>query len=291
LQHTSNEHEIDLEAARVAMVALFGFVPPYETVDERHVRIAPDTTLLTVESALRFLASMPKPLICAAAKSGGTLKVTCELVVAADGAEREILERRLELRDEGGALFDDLVDRYGDDHHRVMAFGRKSSVVVSLAGARRWHRDYMIDFVSWRADDAGNSLATSDAQYEEARRVGARGILQFFSPAERVVTSDGTSFPFPLPDSATNDERMKLEKAMIERARSRLVAITEEEDVAAVERQLVERGEIPADSFASYAHDRESLGDKILSSQLQQFFRDKAMPPEVVAFVDACRAG
>ena len=291
MQHTLNEDELDLEAARVAMVALFGFVPPYETVDERHVRIAPDSTLLPMESALRFLASMPKPLICAAAKSGGTLKVTCELLVATDGAERENLERRLRLDDEGGELFDDLVDRYGDDDHCVMAFGRTSAVLVSIAGARRWHRDYIIDYVGWRADDAGNSLVTGDAQYEEARRVGAKGILQFFSPAEHVVTSDGTSFPFPLPDSATNDERLKLERAMVERARSRLVAITEEEDVAAVERQLVEHGEIPADSFATHTHDRESLGDKILSSQLQQFFRDKAMPPEVAAFVDACRAG
>ncbi|MEP7066430.1 MAG: hypothetical protein ABI889_10385 [Gemmatimonadota bacterium] len=288
---TSNEEDLDLEAARLTLVALFAFVPPYESVDDRHVRIAPESALLSIDSAARFMASMPKPLICAADRVGITLRVTCELLAAASEFERDMFTRRLKSNTGDGELFDSLADAHGENEHSVLVISGTRSLLVSLAGARRWYRDYIVDFIGWRADDVRSAPAADDAQYSGANRQGASGILQFFSPADHLVTTDGTSVPFPLPDSATSEERRKLERAMIERARSRLVSISQEDDIAAVEQSLVERAEIPADAIGEYLRDRDSFGDQVLSSQMQQFFRDRAMPPEVAAFVDACRVG
>jgi hypothetical protein len=151
--------------------------------------------------------------------------------------------------------------------------------VPSLATLRRWARDYVVGFLNWRVDEA---------QHDEAERQGAREIVHFTSPAD-TLHSAGALFKFPPSDSATPEERRKVENALLEIARQRLVAINEEEDIAAVERQLVERCEIPADSMAREVRTLESYMDKLSASQMQQFFRDRAMPPEVAAFVDACR--
>jgi hypothetical protein len=280
VEHACSEEELDLEAARLTLVALFGLVPAYEAVDDQHVRIAPDSDLLSVDSASRFLASMPKPLMCLAENVRGTLKVTCELQMGATGIEGASSEARRQINDQR-ELLRILENRYRDDDDRFLAFGGKASAAPSLATLRRWARDYVVGFLHWCVDDA---------RHDEAERQGAKEIVRFTSPADTLHTG-GADFEFPPSDSATPEERRKVEHALLEIARQRLVAITEEEDIAAVERQLVERCEIPADSMAREVRTLESYMDKLSASQMQQFFRDRAMPPEVAAFVDACRAG
>ena len=52
---------------------------------------------------------------------------------------------------------------------------------------------------------------------------------------------------------------------------------------------MVERGEIPADSFDAGGRERDRWWANMFASQLEYLFRDRAMPPEAAAFIDACR--
>ncbi|HEV7703466.1 MAG TPA: hypothetical protein VGO46_04200 [Gemmatimonadaceae bacterium] len=289
MESTANEVAIDEQAARVTLAALFGTIPEYQSLDEARVRVAPDAALLSIDSAVRLLATMPKPLLCYAENVHGTLTVTCELLAAASDEEREQFELRLATEGEGTQPFDSLKERYGDGDHLIAVFGRASATCVPLSAVRQWSRDYEIDFSGPREDDVNNPRVRTDPQYEEARRLGAKGILKFTSPAANFMTADGTLYAFPPEQNATSREKERLERAMLALAKSRLLYFEEEEDIATVERVMVERGEIPADSIESGGRDREQWWNHMFASQLEYLFKDRAMPPEAAAFIDACR--
>lgn len=283
------EDALDLDAARVALIAFLGGVPAYESVSADRMRVAPDSAILTFEQATRLLASMPKPLVCHAENVDGTLHVTCELLAELSAVEQERFARRRDEPGERRDLFQYLIEEYGDDDHRVAAYGHGQSTVVSIAAARRWHRDYEHEHVSWGADRTANEGAHDRPEYADARRRGAKGIIRFSSMADHVVTLDAEHFLFPLADSATPEDRRRLEKGLIEIARSQLLLIEDEEELSAVERELVERGELPADSLVRHERNPWPYLHRVMASQMRKFFEGRAMPPEVEAFVDACR--
>ena len=205
MKRAPSEGTIDAEAARVTLVALAGMIPNYEMLDAGRVRVAPDAAVLSVDAAAQLLASMPKPLLCYAESVAGTLEVKCELLAEADFGVQERFDRLREVDGESESPFKSLVDCYGDgDRHLIAVFGRAEQLFVSLAGARRWFRDYEICFASWRADDANNEMAKGDPDYAKARKRGAKGIMHFTSPAAHLPTMDGHLVPFPPSNSAPN---------------------------------------------------------------------------------------
>ena len=289
MESTTNEVAIDEQAARVALAALFGTIPEFESLDDARVRVAPDAALLSIDSAVRLLATLPKPLLCYAENVHGTLTVTCELLAAASDEEREQFELRLATEGEGRLPFEQLTERYGDGDHLIAVFGHGNVASVPMSAVRQWSRDYEIDFSSPTEDDVNNPRVKRDPQYEAARKLGAKGILRFTSPASNFMTADGTLFAFPPAKNATSRDRERLERAMLALAKSRLLYFEEEEDIATVERVMVERGEIPADSVDGGGRDRERWWNHMFASQLEYLFKDRAMPPEAEAFIDACR--
>jgi hypothetical protein len=290
MESTRDEVAIDEQAARVALAALFGTIPEYQSLDEGHVRIAPDAALLPIDSAARLLALMPKPLLCYAENVNGTLAVTCELLDAASDVEREQFELRLATEREGNHLLDHVIERYGDGDHVIAVFGHSNVTCVPLSAARQFSRDYEIDFSGHVTDDVDNPHAASSPLHAKARKLGAKGILKFSSPASSFMTSDGTLFAFPPPNNATPRDRERLERAMLALAKARLLYFEEQEDIATVERVMVERGEIPADAADIGGRDRERWWNHMFVSQLEHLFKDRVMPPEAAAFIDACRS-
>ena len=272
---------IDEDAARIALLALGATIPKWEALDDRRVRIEPVNAILSVDAATRFLASMPKPLICTAEALNGTLVVECELVAEAAVLDQRIFEERQKNEEAGGGPLSEIVEREGDGDVPVAVVGKADSIVVPLAAARSWSRDYEIPYSICRVDDAHPPTRT--------RTAGAKGVLRFSSHADYVETMDGRRFAFPLPKGASNEERDGLERGLIGIAKALLFVIDEEEELATVERGLVERGELPADSVSGRGRDRDVYLHRVLASQMSHFFAGRAMPPEVAAFVDACR--
>ena len=78
---------------------------------------------------------------------------------------------------------------------------------------------------------------------------------------------------------------------MIAIAKVRLLCIEAEEDIATVERMMVENGAIPADSIGTEERDRQTWVNRVFASQLEYQYKGRAMPPEAEAFIDACRSG
>jgi hypothetical protein len=290
MESTRDEVAIDEQAARVALAALFGTIPEFQTVDEGHVRIAPDAALLPIDSAARLLASMPKPLLCYAENANGTLAVTCELLDAASDEEREQFELRQAMEREGSELLGHVRERYGDGDHRIAVFGHAKVTCVPLSAARQFSRDYEIDFSGFVTDDVDSPQASGSPMHAAARELGAQGILQFSSPASSFMTSDGTLYAFPPSKNMSPRDCERLERAMLALAKSRLLFFEEEEDIATVERVMVERGEIPADAMDRGGRDRDRWWNHMFASQLEYLFKDRAMPPEAAAFIDACRS-
>ncbi len=288
MESTLSDLAIDEQAARLALMALRGTLPAYEPLDDDRVRIAPDNVVLSIDEAARLLASMPKPLICYGDKVRGTLVVECELAGASKQLDRGIFESHRHLFADADPL-EEIVERYGDEDHLFAAFSGSDSLLLSFAALRRWFRDYQIDFSYFRADDAFNPLVTDDPQYDEARRRGAKGILQLSSPSRDVTTLGGRHFPFPLPDSASPADRQGLEKGLIDIAKSLLPAIEDEEEIATVGRSLVEHAALPADAVWKHGRDPEAHRHDVLASQMKYFFDGRATPPEIAAFIDACR--
>jgi len=283
------EIAIDEQAARVALAALFGTIPEYQPLDEAHVRIAPDLALLPLDSAARLLASMPKPLLCYAENVNGTVAVTCELLCEASDEDREQFDLRSAIEDEHGEIMNHLKERHGDGDHRIAVFGHATTTCVPLSAVRRWSRDYEIDYSGMVTGDVEEPHDEGSPLHATARKLGAKGILRFTSPAATFMTSDGTLMAFPPASDAPPRDRERLERAMLALAKARLLAFEDEEEIATVERVMVARGEIPADSIENGGHDRERWWNHIFASQLEYLFKDRAMPPEAAAFIDACR--
>jgi hypothetical protein len=77
---------------------------------------------------------------------------------------------------------------------------------------------------------------------------------------------------------------------MLAHVKTRLLYFEDEEELASVERALVERGEIPADRVEGAGRTRPRWWTHVFASQLEYLFRDRAMPPEAAAVIDACRS-
>ncbi len=275
------------QAARLALMALRGTIPSYEPLDDR-VRIAPDDALLSTNAAARLLASLPKPLICCGESVRGSLVVECELVAEAKPLDRRIYERHKHRFVDDDPL-GDVIEHYGEGDHLFAAFSGSASLLITLAAVRCWLHDYQIDFSDYLADDACNPLLTDDPQYDEARRLGAKGILQLSSPARHVTTLGGRHYSYPLPDHASTADREALEKGLLDIAKALLPAIEDEEEIATVERGLIERAELPADYVWRHGRDRDGHMHAVLAMHMKHFFAGRAAPPEVDAFIDACR--
>jgi len=288
MESTLSDPAIDVQAARLALMALRGTLPAYEPLDDDRVRIVPDSAVLSSDEAASLLASMPKPLLCYAEKVRGVLVVECELGMESEPSDGRIGEIHRHFLSDAD-LLEQIVERYGDEDHLFAAFSGTETLLVSFSTLRRWLRDYQIDFSNHRVDDAFNPLVTDDPQYREARRRGAKGILQLSSPARGVTTLGGRHYPFPLPASASDADRQGLERGLIEIAKSLLPAIEDEEEIATVGRTLVERGELPADAVWKQGRDPQAHRYGVLASQMKHFFDGRATPPEIAAFIDACR--
>jgi len=71
------------------------------------------------------------------------------------------------------------------DDLAVYCVGRGETLLVSLAAVERWARDYFVKRVNCRGDDVNNHLCADWADYREAKKRGAAGILMFSSPADQ----------------------------------------------------------------------------------------------------------
>jgi hypothetical protein len=273
----------------LALVAMKGAIPRYEYLDESVVRVEPDLEPVSTEAGARLLASRPKPLTCFAENVDGVLVVTCEALSDASDTERERYARSQQLVEEIGGTFGHLDQRYGVADHLIAVFGRTASLFVSIAVARRWFADYQIDFANARMDDVGNEFVRDNPQYEEAKRRGAKGIMQFSSPADHVMTLEGQHFLFPLPETASAEEREQLEEGMIDVAKCMLFQIDDERELAAEERELAERGELAAESLNKRRYDPWPRLYRVLASQMRHFFAGRQPPPDVAKFIEACK--
>ena len=281
---------MDEQAAHLTLLALRGMIPAYESIDEDHVRFSPDRSLHSTDAAARLLMAMPKPLACYAESVDGVLEVRYKSLANASTPEHDRFVRRRQFDEEHGGLFPDLVERYGGDEHVIAVFARGKSMFVPLEVARRWNRDYELSFSNWRADDANNRLAKEDPDYIEARRRGAKGVLRFDSSAGRVPTMDGGDLQFPPPASASPDDRQILERAFVEIAKSLMVEIIDERELAAEERELVERGELSPDALVRHNRDWHWHGLRLFASQMRYFFAGSTPPADVAAFIRATRS-
>lgn len=287
MRWSSDEGALDVEAARMALVALAGTVPSYEPLDDDRVRIAPDAAILSPETAARLLASMPKPLSCHAECVGGVLEIKCELLAELGDEALEQFESRHDVAGAMTGLFGDLTEQ-GEHAGLVAAFGRGEPAYVSLESARRWSHDYEISYAKAHVDGANDAPARAHSEYDEARRRGAATIVRFTSLASEVATIDGGHFPFPLPDSATAEDLRRVERTFVEMAKHLLLEINDEEELAAVERELVERGELPADSTERYTSGAPRYMQRVAASQMRKFFEGRPVPAECAAFIDSC---
>ena len=177
-----------------------------------------------------------------------------------------------------------LEDRYGSGDHSVVAFGRDEHLEVTLSVVELWHARYEIRDVSLRGDDVENPLCVDEPEYREARSLGARALLRFSSPAD--TRGSGVTFTLPLSESATMEEREQVEKILVEMAESyhMLLALDVDDMLPG-----------PTETESQFRRwQRRSLREhrehmKELAPELEQFFAGREMPPEVAAFIAACR--
>ena len=182
-----------LDAARLALLALRASVSQHTPLPGPGVRVFPRSEVLAADAAAQLLAALPKPVACSATPSSDLLEVTCSALEPGT-PDFDWHARGVALSREDGGFMGYLTRRRqaNSTDVSVCCFGRDESLLVSLAAVDRWAEDYYIKRVNLRGDDVTNDLCTDWPQYREAKQRGAAGILIFSSPAD----SRGAIFMF-----------------------------------------------------------------------------------------------
>jgi hypothetical protein len=270
-------------AARLALLALRASVGKDIPLEPDRVALngAPATS---VDAAAHMLALLPKPTLCSGDVEAGVLSVRCLALDDADpDAQRSFHFHRKDDAEQGGFM-GWLEDRYGPGDHAVVIFGRGERLEVTLSVVELWHAHYEIQDVSYRGDDVENPLCDDEPEYREARSLGARALLSFSSPADS--RGSGVTFTLPLSESATTEEREQVEKILVDMAESYHMFLTLDVD---------DMLPAPAETESQFRRwQRRSLREhrehmKQLAPDMERFFAGREMPPEVAAFIAACR--
>lgn len=277
-------------AARLALLALRASIGHATPLAPDRVLLLPATSAVSTDSAAQLLAAMAKPLFCSAEGSEAALVVSCRTSANATMVDRARLSMARRDDEETGGLMGYLDEQYGPGEHQVAVFGRDESLIVPQSVVDRWHAEYVIDMVNMVGDDAGNSLAAGRAEYVEARRRGAVGILRFSSPADRDGGIVAETHLIPLGDTVSGAERQQADSDLVELARNSLETLR----FLTVEDSLGVDTTPPRSKWGVWQRKqhqemRASLAQT--AEVMKEAFRGRPMPPDVEAFVEECAKG
>jgi len=288
VQTLETELDPDFGAAQLSLLGLAASAGRDATGAEVGVRIMPATNVLSMESASKALCAMRKPLVCQAMYADGVLAVTCDHLSDAGEFERRVYEMRQKLEAQTGGWMSYITDRYGAGDHLVAAFGSTRSLTVPLSVTERWNRDYLIRGAGFRCDDAHNPLAASDWDYQEAIRIGARGLIRFHMPedARGAITFD--VLELPLSDEASPEEQEHAELFLLRSAKSQL-AMLKVDLSGEVDPELSKRNPTFRAWVESSKRERHERLKNNFVPQLEEFFRGRQMPSEVIELIELSR--
>jgi hypothetical protein len=289
VQPSKTELDPDFGAAQLSLLGLAASAGRDATRAEVVVRIMPDTNVLSIESAAKLLASMPKPLVCRATYADGVLVVTCDHLSDAGELERRVYEHSRKFEAETGGWMSYITDRYGAGDHLVAAFGSTRSLTLPLSVTERWNRDYLIRGAGFRCDDAHNPLAANEWDYQQAIRIGARGLIRFHTPEDAHGSITAYFVELPLSSDASPEEREHAEQFLFRAAKLEL-AMLKRDLSGEVDPELAKRNPNFRAWVESSTRERhESLKNKFVP-QVEEFFRGRQMPPEIIELIELSRA-
>ena len=279
---------VDLGAAQLALLGLAASASRDATRESVRVRIAPDGDTLALDGAAQVLASMPKPLVCRATYADGVLVVACDHLSDASELERHIYEHSRKFEAKTGGWMSFITDRYGAGDHLVAAFGSTRSLTLPLSVTERWNRDYMIRDAGFRCDDAHNSLAASDWDYQEAIRIGARGLIRFHTPEDARGSITFDFLELPLSGEAAPEEREHAEQFLLRSAKLQLTML--KRDLSGeVDPELSKRNSTFRAWVESTTRERQQSLKNTFVPQLEEFFRGRQMAPEIIELIELSR--
>ena len=171
---------LDLEAARLLLIALRASLPTEQNISVGRVVLAPEGEGLSPDSAARALASKPKPLECHAYVADGTLVVSCGSLSTEWRALHRYQVEDLSSRDGPiGSLRTSTSDGESDE---VLILGRGEALLARAGALEAWTRDYVVTLPLG---------ITSRVPDQSERALGARAVIEF----DRVDTVDPDSEP------------------------------------------------------------------------------------------------
>jgi hypothetical protein len=239
---------------------------------------------ISVEEAARVMAAMPKPLLCDGEADHGVLAVRCRSLDVSDANERNWFDTTRRSTAERGGFLGWLEDEFGPGDHLVLATGRDEMLAFPHSVVELWHASYEIRSANYSAGGIENPYRYDEPEYREARRLGARALLSFISPADDRSTMQMSTFSLDGPK--TPEERADVEKHLIEMARmSRMLLMLPPDDVEPPPSE--DESQFRRWKRRNAEHLRESM--KKLAPEMEAFFAGREMPPEVAAFIAACR--
>jgi hypothetical protein len=288
MQTLKAELDPDFGAAQVALLGLAASAGRDATRAEVGVRILPATNILSMEGAARVLATMPKPLLCRATYADGVLAVTCDRLSEAGELERRVYEMGRKHEAETGGWMSYITDRYGAGDHLVAAFGSTRSLTVPLSVTERWNRDYLIRGAGFRCDDAHNPLAASDWDYQQAIRIGARGLIRFHTPEDTRGAISFDVLELPLSAEASPQEQEHADQFLLRSAKLKLamlkIDLSGEVDPELSKRNPAFRAWVERSTRERH----ESLKNEFVP-QVEEFFRGRQIPPEIMELIELSR--
>ena len=135
-----SSERVALQASAIELLVLRASIPWHTTVSDDRVVIAPASDSIASSLAAEILASMPKPLLCAAETAPtGVLLVSCQKLTG-DLASQHDLDVRAwdgEWDPDGGVR-----SHIPSDGTPLLVYGRRESMLVSRPAFERWYRDY-----------------------------------------------------------------------------------------------------------------------------------------------------
>ncbi|HEV7704634.1 MAG TPA: hypothetical protein VGO46_10095 [Gemmatimonadaceae bacterium] len=278
------ERETDLNAARLAMLALRASVSRKVTLSQDRVRIDPDTDSISTSDAAELLASLPKPLVCRAENVDSQLVVSCTDLAGAREFERHVYANSQRMNAETGGFMSYISDRYGEGDHLVAAFGRDETLVIPMSTADRWARDYLILAVGMRGDNVDNFHSLTDPDYVEAKRRGAKGLLRFSSSEDSRGQINVELFELPIPATASEEERERVAKFLVESAKRNLLQL--QTDASSRKEDDLEQRNARFRAWVKKSEEgRKEHWKNKLVPDMEEFFGEREIPPEVAEFI------
>lgn len=269
-------------AARLALLALRATIAEETPLDPDRVRVASSGSPLSSDAAAQLLASKAKPLVCDAEARDGTLIIGWRPLSEANAGEQQMFEMQRRENEERGGFMGYLEERYGAADHLVGAFGRAESLIVPRSVVDRWSREYEIRGVSYFGDDIDNPLSQDRKEYVEGRRRGAKGVLAFTSP-KGYSTYSATVTLYGDDNVALSGEA---EAHLIEMARNdRLLIQAIIADASSADPPM------PRSAWGAWQRKMlQAQRARLVSTaeMLKKVFKDRAMPPDVAAFIEDC---